>query len=145
VEDVSDLVRREGPLTEYEAAAQSYEDNYGWQVGVYRTGVWLVTGQQVEALSLPEGLAARLLEGIAAPVFDSPDDNGVRWVVLTKPHRQPPTGAGSRHPDIDHVHSGRAVDLPPSRFGRHLLRWIVHPESSALPDFDAVWRTLPKK
>ncbi|OKI36903.1 hypothetical protein A6A25_20630 [Saccharothrix sp. CB00851] len=139
------LGRREGPLTEYEAAAQSYQDMYGWQVGVYGSGVWLVTGRQVEALDMPEGIGARLLDRIDAPVFESPHDDAVRWVVLVKPHDASPIGTRSRHPDIDHVRSGRAVDLPPSRFGRHLVRWIVEPDLLTLPDFDAVLRALPDK
>jgi hypothetical protein len=137
------LGRREGPLTEHEAAAKSYEDSYGWRVGVYGTGVWLVTGAQVEALDLPEELGARVLTALDAPAFESPHDDGTRRVILVKPHTGPSPGPASLHPGIDHVHSGRAVDLPPSRFGRHLLRWITHPDSSPLPDFDAVWRALP--
>src|SRR5689334_15494323 len=43
---------REGPQTEFEAAAQSYQDEHGWTVGVFRTGVWLVSGCGIDALDM---------------------------------------------------------------------------------------------
>lgn len=43
----------EGPQTKFEAAAQSYQDDHCWTVGVYGSGVWLVVGREVEALDMP--------------------------------------------------------------------------------------------
>lgn len=79
---------REGPQTEFEAAAQSYQDEYGWTVGVYRTGVWLVSGREIDALDMPRKLGerARTALGDSVPLFESPDDHGVRWVFLVVSH-----------------------------------------------------------
>lgn len=130
---------REGPLTEHEAAAQSYQDEHGWTVGVFGTGVWLVTGHGVDAMDMPRELGKRVWTAldIPVPVFEAPDDHGVRWVFPTAPH------TGDRMPelaelDVDHVRSGRSVDLPPSRFGRHRLRWITWPGIVPVPSFQTV-------
>lgn len=131
----------EGPLTEYEAAAQSYQDDHGWTVGVYGTGVWLVTGGEIEALDMPKELGRRVWTALDVPVplFESPDDHGVRWVFPVAPH----TGGDVSELaglDVDHVRSGRSVDLPPSRFGRHRLGWITGP--GIMPSFDTVLHAI---
>lgn len=129
----------EGPQTEYETAAQSYQDDFGWTVGVYRTGVWLVTGREVDVLDMPRQLGERARTMLDAPIplFESPDDHGVRWGFLVTPH------AGAVVPElaefgVDHVRAGRSVDLPPSRFGRHQLRWITRPLVAPVLPFSAV-------
>jgi hypothetical protein len=134
---------REGPLTECETAAQSYQDVHGWTVGVYGTGMWLVAGRGVEALDMPRELGKRVWTAldVPVPVFESPDDHGVRWVFPIAPHTggDVPELAGL---DVDHVRSGRSVDLPPSRFGRHRLRWITWPGIMPVPSFDTVLRAV---
>lgn len=130
---------REGPQTEFDAAAQSYQDDYGWTVGVYRTGVWLVSGRGIDALDMPRTLGERVRAalGVSVPLFESPDDHGVRWVFLVGSHTAPllPELTGQ---DVDHVQAGRCVDLPPSRFGPHRLRWITSPLGVPVPDFTTV-------
>lgn len=130
---------REGPQTEYEAAAQSYQDEHGWAVGVYRSGVWLMSGRGVDALDMPRALGERVRVALddSAPLFESPDDHGVRWVFLVSPN------TGAARPElaelgVDHVRAGRCVDLPPSRFGQHRLRWLTGPAGVSVPDFTAV-------
>lgn len=129
---------REGPQTEYEAVAQSYQDEYAYTVGVYRTDVWLVSGRGIDALDMPRKLGERVRTalGDSVPLFESPDDHDVRWVFLVMSH------TGSTLPDlteldVDHVQAGRCVDLPPSRFGPHRLRWITEP-GVPIPDFTTV-------
>ncbi|SMD12321.1 hypothetical protein SAMN05660733_04409 [Lentzea albidocapillata] len=130
---------REGPQTEFEAAAQSYQDEYGWTVGVYRTGVWLVSGREIDALDMPRKLGerARTALGDSVPLFESPDDHGVRWVFLVVSHAGPPLPEVAEQ-GVDHVGAGRCVDLPPSRFGLHRLRWITEPGGVEVPDFTTV-------
>lgn len=134
---------REGPQTEFEAAAQSYQDEYGWTVGVYRTGVWLVSGREIDALDMPRKLGeqVRTALGDSIPLFESPDDHGVRWVFLVVPHAGPPLPEVAEQ-GIDHVRAGRCVDLPPSRFAPHRLRWITEPRGVPVPDFTTVARAV---
>lgn len=129
---------REGPQTEFEAAAQSYQDDHGWTVGVYRTGVWLVSGRGVDALDMPSRLGERVRTalGDSVPLFESPDDHGMRWVFLVESHTALPLPELTGQ-DVDHVRAGRCVDLPPSRFGPHQLRWITEP-GAPVPDFTTV-------
>jgi len=126
---------REGPQTEFEAAAQSYQDENGWTVGVYRSGVWLVSGRGIDALDMPSKFGERVLAalGVSVPLFESPDDHGVCWVFLVGSQTGPPLPELTEQ-DIDHVQAGRCVDLPPSRFGPHRLRWITEPDAP-VPDF----------
>jgi hypothetical protein len=134
---------REGPQTEFEVAAQSYQDEYGWTVGVFRTGVWLVSGCGIDALDMPKKLGeqARTALGDSVPLFESPDDHGVRWVFLAGSHAGPPLPEMAEQ-GIDHVRAGRCVDLPPSRFGTHRLRWITEPGGVPAPDFMTVARAV---
>ncbi|RAS61293.1 hypothetical protein C8D87_110241 [Lentzea atacamensis] len=129
---------REGPQTEFEAAAQSYQDDHGWTVGMYRTGVWLVSGRGVDALDMPSKLGERVRTalGDSVPLFESSDDHGVRWVFLVVSHAGP-TLPELTELGVDHVRAGRCVDLPPSRFGPHRLRWISEP-GAPVPDFATV-------
>ncbi|GAA3674878.1 hypothetical protein GCM10022267_72210 [Lentzea roselyniae] len=129
---------QEGPQTEYETAAQSYQDDHGWTVGVYRTGVWLVSGRGIDALDMPSKLGERVRTalGDSVPLFESPDDHGVRWVFLVVSHAGP-TLLELTELGVDHVRAGRCVDLPTSRFGPHRLRWITEP-GAPVPDFAAV-------
>lgn len=133
---------REGPQTEFEAAAQSYQDDYAWTVGVYRSGVWLVSGHGIDALDMPRTLGERVRTALGnpAPLFESPDDHGVRWVFLVMSHTGP-TAPELTEQGVDHVQVGRCVDLPPSRFGTHRLRWITRPVASLVPDFTTVANT----
>ncbi|MFD5825855.1 hypothetical protein [Lentzea sp. NPDC060358] len=130
---------QEGPQTQYETAAQSYQDDYGWAVGVYRSGVWLVSGRGVDALDMPRELGERvqLATGNSVPLFESPEDNSTRWVFLVASHTGP---AEPRMAElgIDHIRAGRCVDLPPSEFGQHRLRWISTPSGLLTPDFTTV-------
>ncbi|MDX8145026.1 hypothetical protein SK854_23150 [Lentzea sp. BCCO 10_0061] len=130
---------REGPQTEFEAAAQSYQDEYGWTVGVFRAGVWLVSGCGIDALDMPKKLGeqVRTALGDTVPLFESPDDHGVRWVFLVLSHAGPPLPEIAEQ-GIDHVLAGRCVDLPPSQFGTHRLRWITEPGGVQVPDFTTV-------
>ncbi|WP_434447634.1 hypothetical protein [Lentzea sp. E54] len=129
----------EGPQTEFEAAAQSYQDDHRWTVGVYGSGVWLVVGREVEALDMPKELGIRAwnLLDRSVPVFEASDDHGVRWTFVTTPHTGP-TLPELAVRGVDHIRSGRSVDLPPSRFGRHELRWITGPFAAPIPSFAAV-------
>lgn len=138
----------EGPQTEAQAAAQSYQDEHGWTVGVYGSGVWLVAGRTVEALDMPRELGSRTwsLLDQSAPVFESSDDRAVRWTFITAPHIGP-TLPELAVRGVDHIRSGRSIDLPPSTFGRHRLRWITPPVPAQVPSFnavaDAVLRAMP--
>jgi hypothetical protein len=129
----------EGPQTEFEAAAQSYQDELGWTVNVYGSDVWLVAGHEVEALEMPRELGIRVWNLLArsVPVFESPDERGVHWTFVATSH------AGSALPElaeqgVDHIRSSRSVDLPPSRSGPHQLRWITWPLVVPTPSFTVV-------
>ncbi|MCP2243333.1 hypothetical protein [Lentzea aerocolonigenes] len=137
----------EGPQTEVESAAQSYQDDLGWMVGVYGSGVWLIAGREVEALDMPRELATRAwnLLGQSVPVFESSDEHGVRWAFITKVHVGP-TLPELAVRGVDHIRSGRSIDLPPSKYGQHHLRWITSPLTATTPRFavvaDAVLQAL---
>ena len=129
----------EGRQTEVQAAAQSYQDELGWTVGVYGAGVWLVAGREVEALDVPRELGSRAwnLLDQSVPVFESSDDHAVRWTFITTPHIGP-TLPELAVRGVDHIRSGRSIDLPPSRFGQHRLRWITTPIPAQVSSFNAV-------
>jgi hypothetical protein len=129
----------EGPQTEFEAAAQSYQDDCGWAINVYGSGVWLVAGHEVEALEMPRELGVRVWNLLAqsVPVFESPDDHGVHWTFVTTPHTGPALPELAEQ-GVDHIRSSRSVDLPPSSFGPHQLRWITWPLAAPTPSFTAV-------
>ena len=133
---------QDGPQTEFDTAAQSYQDDFGWTVGVYRTGVWLVSGRGIDALDMPRTLGERVRTalGDSVPLFESPDDHGVRWVFLVMSHTGP-TASELTEQGVDHVQAGRCVDLPPSQFGLHRLRWITRPVGELVPNFTTVANT----
>jgi hypothetical protein len=138
----------EGPQTEVQAAAQSYQDEFGWTVGVFGSGVWLVAGREAEALDMPReigSIAWKLLDR-SVPVFESSDEHAVRWTFITTPHIGPALSELAVR-GADHIRSGRSIDLPPSRIGQQHLRWITSPVPAVIPSFtdvaDAVLRVTP--
>ena len=137
-----DLGDREGPLTEWQEAARFYRAVLGWPSGVFGTAVWVLAGYPVEALDAPEALsrcALTLLGDGAGPVFEAPGDHGTRWVLLTRPRADDPS---ARAPElaglgVEHLWAGATLDLPPSRFGTHRLRWI-NSADTPVPAFTTV-------
>ena len=74
---------REGPQTEFEAAAQSYQDECGWTVGVPH---WRVAGVQPRDRSAGHaqelGERVRTALGVSVPLFESPGEpHRLRWIT----------------------------------------------------------------
>jgi hypothetical protein len=97
----------------------------------------------IDALDMPGELGERVqaVTNHSVPLFESPDSNGMRWVLLVAPHTAPAV-PGMSGLDVDHIRDGRCVDLPPSRFGPHRLCWINAPDGLSVPDFATVVHTI---
>jgi hypothetical protein len=141
------LADREGPLTEWQAAAQTYRLDYRWPAFTLGRLVWLRTSQ-VEALDVPYPLGEHALNlfrsnGITPAVFTAPDLDGTRCVFLVN-HRNPAQWASAdRLPGLDvrHVWAGAMLDLPPSQSDHGPLTWLT-PPTSPLPEFAVVADTI---
>lgn len=135
---------QEGVSVACAVAYQSYVDDLGWPAAAVGEAVWLTADDSVQALDLPVALGRRVLarlsrSGRSAPVVECPEDGGLRWLLLTAAGAGVVTDEVARRLAVvgaEHVGEGRPIDLPPSRFGVHLLRWIT-PPGTALPSLRA--------
>ncbi|HEU5472409.1 MAG TPA: hypothetical protein VFV67_17285 [Actinophytocola sp.] len=116
-----------GWLRELADARSSYQESFGWPVSVQVGARHLVValGRVLNAVSMPAGLGARVLDRLTGPVpiFASPD--GTRWTFLVGPG----TPANSTiSGDVELAPPGSHVAIPvnPSE------RW-VEPPRRALP------------
>lgn len=122
-----------GPLTETEAAAVDYRDQWGWPAFASNWAVWLRLPPGMAALSVidrhPEtGGLRQALEDLLGPVIDYGDDH---YVVLT--HCDVLRTGHVSGDDFDaavvvHLGSALSVDLPPTmaiRGGR--ATWLHAP------------------
>lgn len=138
---------REGPLSEWQTAAQRYRIELGWPVYTYDRFVWLLT-DEIEALDVPAPLGAGTLTllwdtGIEPTVFRVPDPHDARHVFLI--HRAGLAGLDYRlrlaELGVLHLWAHTTLDLPPSQFHDYRLAWLAGP-AVPLPDFTSVAQAI---
>lgn len=131
---------REGPLTEYQAAAVAYRDVLGVPTFADARSVWLVVPADRAAISVAASLATAVADalhasGVDAPVIIRPDGHKIflcRCDPIACPRSAPSAGEV-----IVHLGYQCMVDLPPTPFpsGQAVTRlaWLHAPE------LDATW------
>lgn len=137
------LADREGPLTEWQAAAQRYRRDLNWPVHVRGQVVWLLT-HEIEALDTPNALGAAAQNvlrsnNIMPTVFTASDSTGARRVFLARRTDLADLAYRPRLAEfgVEHVWAGATLDLPPSQIRDDRLNWVVGP-SLPLPEFAVV-------
>lgn len=143
------LADREGPLTEWQAAAQRYRLDFGWPAWAFEHTVW-ITARDVEALDVPGTLGERAMallrdNDITPSVFAAPDPYGTRWVFLVvhNDHTRAQWTPRLAAVGVDHGWAGAALDLPPTRYDDHRLEWVA-PPSLPLPELSTVAEAITR-
>ena len=109
---------RQGPVTEFQAAAGDYETRFGWPCNAYTEAVWLYLPHWMSAIDLRQPLADKVIDALPepAPVVAHPDGRRVIIARCFQPHEV-------HEPMIGHHHPRAMIDLPPSRLWIGTLTW----------------------
>lgn len=133
--------------------AAYYAEAFGWPIAMDTGDIVLICGRNVDALSMPVGLAGEvnhllMVNRMYAPVIELRDDERPTWAFLCKPRECTRPVESLAHHGVKHFGKGTRVLLPLSAgCASGSPRWVTQPRrdaDDALPPWMAVFSCATK-